>query len=219
MRSIRRAMLSVFSTLFLVILASGWMLAAAPSITRISPTSGPSGTSVTITGKNFGGTKGTSTVTFAGVTASTTSWGSTSIVAVVPSGLSNGAASVIVTVSGTASSSVTFTVANPIVISTLSPNSGPSGTSVSIAASNFGSTKGTSTVKFGTIVASTTSWSNTSIVAIVPNGIVASTVRVVVTVNSTASNTVNFPVTNPFIASISVNSALMNSAPENQLIT
>src|SRR5439155_26775406 len=170
-------------------------------------------------GKNFGGTKGSSTVTFAGVTASTTSWGSTSIVAVVPSGLANGAASVVVTVGGTASNSVTFTVANPIVISSLLPTSGPSGTSVTITGSNFGATKGSSTVKFGTVLASTTSWSNTSIVAVVPNGIVASTIGVVVTVNSTASNSKNFTVTNPFITNVSVNSVLMNSAPENQLIT
>jgi RHS repeat-associated protein len=219
MRSTRRAVFSGFSTLSFVILTSGLLLAAAPSITSISPTAGPSGTSVTITGKNFGGTKGSSTVTFAGVTASTTSWGSTSIVAVVPSGLANGAASVVVTVGGTASNSVTFTVANPIVISSLLPTSGPSGTSVTITGSNFGATKGSSTVKFGTVLASTTSWSNTSIVAVVPNGIVASTVGVVVTVNNTASNSKDFTVTNPFITNILVNGVLMNSAPENQLIT
>src|SRR6266496_3642848 len=220
MRSTRRAVLNAFSILAFVVLTSGILFAAAPSITSISPTSGPTGTSVTITGKNFGGTKGSSTVTFAGVTASTTSWGSTSIVAVVPSGVANGAASVVVTVGGVSSNiNVTFTVANPIVISSLSPTSGPSGTSVTITGSNFGATKGSSTVKFGSTVASTTGWSSTSIIVVVPNGIVASTIGVVVTVNNTASNTVNFPVTNPFITNISVNSVLMNSAPENQLIT
>jgi len=90
---------------------------------------------------------------------------------------------------------------------------------VVIAGSNFGAIKNDSTVKFGGIVASTTNWSNQSITAVVPNGIIASTVGVVVTVNSTASNSFNFTVTNPFITNISVNSVLMNSAPENQLIT
>jgi RHS repeat-associated protein len=219
MRSMRSGLLGVLSIQLFVILTCSSLFAAAPSITSLSPTSGPSGTSVTITGRNFGGTKGSSTVTFAGVVASTTSWGSTSIVAVVPSGLSNGGASVVVTVGGTASNSVTFTVANPVVISSLSPTSGPSGTSVTITGSNFGATKGSSTVKFGTVLASTTSWSSTSIVAVVPNGIVGSTVGVVVTVNNTASNSKDFIVTNPLITNISFNSVLMNSAPENQLIT
>ncbi|HET9995583.1 MAG TPA: IPT/TIG domain-containing protein, partial [Candidatus Acidoferrum sp.] len=41
----------------------------APSITSLNPTSGVVGTSVTITGANFGSTQGSSTVTFNGVTA------------------------------------------------------------------------------------------------------------------------------------------------------
>ena len=41
---------------------------AAPALTSLSPTSGPVGTSVTITGTNFGATQGTSTVKFNGVT-------------------------------------------------------------------------------------------------------------------------------------------------------
>src|SRR5260370_26644451 len=103
-------------------------------------------------------------------------------------------------------------------ITSLTPTSGTSGAPVTIAGSSFGTTQGTSTVTFGSSVASTTSWSNKSIVAVVPNGIIAGTVGVVVTVNS-ASNSVNFTVTNPFITNISVNSVLMNSAPASQLIT
>jgi hypothetical protein len=40
-----------------------------PSITTLSPTSGPVGTAVTITGANFGATQGTSTVAFNGTVA------------------------------------------------------------------------------------------------------------------------------------------------------
>src|SRR5207302_5254465 len=102
-----RCFLASVKFFVIVALASG-SLFAAPSITSLSPTSGPSGTSVTISGNGFGNSKGTSTVTFGGVVASTTSWGNKSITAVVPSGLANGAVSVVVMVSGTASNSATF---------------------------------------------------------------------------------------------------------------
>jgi hypothetical protein len=81
-----------------------------PSISSLSPITGPSGTSVTITGANFGATKGASTVKFGATTAATTAWSATSITATVPAGLSAGAASVTVTVGGTASNASAFTV-------------------------------------------------------------------------------------------------------------
>src|SRR5437660_6179093 len=57
-----------------------------PFITCISPTSGPVGTTVTITGSNFGATEGSSTVKFNGATAAAaTTWTNTQIVVNVPS--------------------------------------------------------------------------------------------------------------------------------------
>src|SRR5207245_2771644 len=82
--------------------------ASSPSITSLSPSSGAVGTSVTITGTNFGTTQGTSTVKFNGTIAIPTSWSSTSIVAPVPAGATTG--SVVVTVGGVASNGVNFTV-------------------------------------------------------------------------------------------------------------
>ena len=79
-----------------------------PTITNLSPTSGPVGTAVTITGTNFGSTQGTSTVKFNGTTATATSWGPISIVAPVPSGATSG--NVVVTVAGIASNGVSFTI-------------------------------------------------------------------------------------------------------------
>ena len=46
--------------------SNGWNFTVAPSITGLSPTSGAVGTSVTISGSNFGTTQGSSIVTFAG---------------------------------------------------------------------------------------------------------------------------------------------------------
>jgi hypothetical protein len=82
---------------------------APPSITLLSPASGPVGTPIAITGTNFGTTQGSSTVTFNGVSAGTaTNWSSTSITVPVPAGATTG--NVVVTVSSVASSGSAFTV-------------------------------------------------------------------------------------------------------------
>ncbi|MGB9072185.1 MAG: Ig-like domain repeat protein [Terriglobales bacterium] len=87
----------------------GCTAGTAPTITNLSPPSGPVGTPVTITGTNFGTTKGTSTVTFNGTTATTiTSWSAISIATAVPAGATTG--NVVVTVGGVASNGSLFTV-------------------------------------------------------------------------------------------------------------
>ena len=166
----------------------------APSITILSPTSGGLGASVTITGANFGATKGTSTVKFNGIAATPTSWSASSILVPVPAGATTG--NVVVTVGGTSSNGVSFTVTSPgPSITSLNPTSGLIGSSVTIAGANFGTTQGTNTVKFNGIAATVTSWSATSIVTSVPTG--ATTGSVVVTVSGVASNGVNFAVSAP----------------------
>jgi YD repeat-containing protein len=79
-----------------------------PSITSLSPTFGLVGSSVTITGTGFGPSQGTSTVTFNGTPATSTSWSMTTIVVQVPTGATTG--NVVVTVNGQASSGVSFAV-------------------------------------------------------------------------------------------------------------
>ena len=81
---------------------------SGPTISSLSPTSGPVGTAVTITGTSFGSSQGTSTVTFNGTAATVTSWSATSIATTVPSGATTG--NVVVTVGGVASNGVSFTV-------------------------------------------------------------------------------------------------------------
>jgi hypothetical protein len=177
---------------------------SAPGITSLTPSTGPVGTAVTIAGSNFGSTRGTSTVTFNGTPATTTSWSASSIVVPVPSGATTG--SVVVTVGSVASNSQTFTVttSSAPVISGLTPATGPVGTSVTIAGSNFGSTRGASTVTFNGTAATPTSGSASSIVVPVPSG--ATTGMVVVTVGGVASNSQTFTVTtatSPVITSLS----------------
>lgn len=77
-------------------------------------------------------------------------------------------------------------------ISSLSPNHGASGTSVVIAGTGFGATQGTSKVTFNGIVAPIASWSETSIVAVVPTN--ATSGLVIVSVNGAQTNGVTFKV-------------------------
>jgi IPT/TIG domain-containing protein/Big-like domain-containing protein len=82
-----------------------------PSVTSLNPTSGPVGTSVTITGASFGATQGTSTVTFGATAATPNSWSATSIVVPVPGHApkANTIVAVVVKV-GVASNGVNFTI-------------------------------------------------------------------------------------------------------------
>ena len=84
--------------------------APAPAITSVSPNAGAPGTTVTITGSNFGSAQGASTVRFGSAAATAQSWSASSITAVVPA-LSAGPANVAVTVGGVPSNSAAFTVA------------------------------------------------------------------------------------------------------------
>ncbi|MFZ0761144.1 MAG: IPT/TIG domain-containing protein [Candidatus Sulfotelmatobacter sp.] len=161
-----------------------------PSISSVSPSSAAAGVPVTITGTNFGATQGTSTVTFNGTPATPTSWSATSIVVPVPAGATTG--NVVVTVSNLASGGAAFTVLPTPAISNLYPSSAAVGIPVSITGTNFGATRGTSTVTFNGTSATPTSWSATSIVVPVPAG--ATTGSVVVTVNGIGSAGVNFTV-------------------------
>ena len=191
--------------------ASALYTIQSPSITSLSPTSGPVATSVTITGTNFGASQGTSTVTFNGTNAGTaTSWSATSIVIPVPSGATTG--NVVVTVGGLTSNGSLFTVTVPPSITTLSPTSGSVGTSVTIAGTNFGAMQGASTVTFnGTNAGTATSWSATSIVIPVPSG--TTTGNVVVTVGGLASNGSAFTATvPPSITSLSPTSGPMGTS-------
>src|ERR1700686_5157922 len=172
----------------LAAVSSTWSFAAAPSVTSLSPTSGAVGAAVTITGTNFGSTQGTSTVKFNGTTATVTSWSATSIATTVPIGATTG--NVVVHASGVDSNGSTFTVFPSI--SSLSPTSGAVGASITIAGLNFGSTQGTSTVKFNGTTATVTSWSTTSIATTVPSG--ATTGNVVVHASGVDSNGSTFTV-------------------------
>ncbi len=127
-------------------------------ITAVSPVSGPIGTTVTISGLGLG-TSGA--VTFNGVSASPISWGIDTIIVPVPPGATTGP---VVVNSGL--NSINFTVTPGV--SAIAPAQGVAGTSVTIIGTSFGSAQGN--VLFNGTPATISSWSNTSIVAVAPNG-------------------------------------------------
>jgi len=168
---------------------SNAQLYQVPEIEDLSPASGRTGTSVTITGTHFGTTQGTSTVTFNGVSTTPTNWTDTGIAVTVPTAATTG--NVVVTVSGTASNGSSFTVLTAPGITSLSPSWGTAGTHVTITGTNFGTT---GTVTFNGTTATTTSWSDTEITATVPDGAMPGNGSFVVTALGVASDGANFTV-------------------------
>ena len=143
-----------------------------PSITAISPATGPTagGVPVTIDGANFG-TSGT--VTFAGQAlpaAAVTSWSQTAIVVTEPAG---GGANVPVdvTVAGQTSNVLDFSYDPPSItsVSALQGYVG-GGTTVTLSGTDFGVDATSDTVTFGGAPATITAASTTQITVLTPAG-------------------------------------------------
>lgn len=195
-RSLRTT--SVLAACFLalaLLLVMGVVSAAAdpaPIMQSVTPTQGPVGTTVVVRGWDFGDSPSGSTLTFNGVAVpypDITSWAANTITAQVPEGATTGPV-VVTTANGPSNADVTFTVSGAPEISALYPSTGPVGTRVLITGTSFG-TEGD--VTFNNVAATTSTWSDTVIVATVPGG--ATTGPVVVTTSAGASNGVTFTVT------------------------
>ncbi len=163
-------------------LTNGFTYVVPPTVTSVSPNSGPTtgGTAVTITGTNF---VSGATVTFGSAAATNVVVvSSTTITATTPAG-SAGAVTVTVTVSGQSGSLASgFTYVVKPTVSSVSPSSGvvAGGTSVTITGTNFASG---ATVTFGSAAATNVVVvSSTSITATTPAG-AAGAVTVTVTVS------------------------------------
>jgi hypothetical protein len=119
-----------------------------PTITSFVPTNGPVGTEVTLTGSSFGGITG---VSFNGTAAIDYNLDSdTRLRAVVPPGATTGVIQAS-NVAGTGTSDTVFVVTQIPSISSFSPASGPEGTEVTIAGTNF---LGTLAVGFNSVASS-----------------------------------------------------------------
>jgi hypothetical protein len=167
--------------------ADQYTYVAAPTVTGVSPTGGPTsgGTSVTITGTNL--SNATAVHFGTAVVSSFTSDTATQIVLVSPSGAAGTVDVTVSTAGGTSatSSADQFTYVAAPTVTGVSPTAGPTsgGTSVTITGTNLSNA---TAVRFGTtVVSSFTSDTATQIVLLSPSG-TAGTVDVTV---STAGGT------------------------------
>jgi hypothetical protein len=167
---------------------------ASHTITSFTPTSGTTGTTVTINGTNFSTTPANNIVDFNGTVATVTASTTTTITTSVPIGATTGPISVTIGCN-TATSSTNFTISSALpTITSFTPSSGPVSTTVTITGTNFSSTPANNTVRFNGTLATATASSATSITTSVPNG--ASTGPITVTVSgNTATSATNFTVT------------------------
>ena len=164
----------------------------APTVTSLVPNAGPTtgGTTVTIDGTNFAPT---STVKFGSVAASSVTFvSSTELKAVAPAEASEVVNVTVTTNGATSASSIHSLYAyGPPTLSSFSPASGITGSTVTINGANY--VPGM-TVKFGTLVSpSVTFVSTIEIKAVVPNGAVVGKISVADNAGSASSSTTFTP--------------------------
>jgi hypothetical protein len=160
-----------------------------PTISSFAPTTGSVGSSVVITGTNFGCTTSVMFNTTAATTYVVNS--PTQITATVPVGTTTGPLHVTTSGGGPANSATPFTVVSGPAITSFSPTSGPVGTSVTITGTNL---TGVTAVKFNGVTATFGTSTSTSVTATVPMG--ATTGKITVTTpGGTATSATNFTVT------------------------
>jgi IPT/TIG domain len=134
-----------------------------PAITSVSPASGAANTQVTISGSNFGATQGSRTVWVGTSLAAVVSWSDTQILARVACNATSATARV--QQGGSWSNSPAFTVSTP-TISTVTPDNGAPGLTVTITGTGFGAVPGAGgQVWLGTANGVVQSWSDTQVVA------------------------------------------------------
>jgi hypothetical protein len=166
----------------------------APTVTSFTPTSGPVGTSVTISGTAF---SGATAVRFNGTAAGYVVNSATQVTATVPAGATSGAISV-TTPAGIGTSTTSYsitTVPTKPAVTKLSPTSGKRGITVTVTGRGFGKRSPSSYVKFGTTKCTKyVSWSATRIKCKVPAKAKFGKVKVTVVTAAGASNTKTFNV-------------------------
>jgi sugar lactone lactonase YvrE len=175
-----------------------------PSITGLAPSSGPFGTSVTISGNNFSTLTTNNTVNFNGAEAIVSAATQSQLIVVVPSGAVSG--KVTVTVEGlTGISPANFVVDNTPTITGFSPPTATIASTITINGTNFSTIPENNFVGFGAAIGVVTSATATQISVVIPNGAVSGPISLSVNeLKTTSAN--SFTLTPPTITSISPNS-------------
>lgn len=178
-----------------------------PTISTFSPTTGTSGTEITINGKNF---TGVTAVSFGGVGAASFSVVNSTIITATVSTGSSGEVK-IVTASGTATlAGFTYTTPIPAInIKSFSPMSGSAGAQVTIIGKSF---TGLTAVSFGgTAAASFNVANDTTVIATVGTG-ASGDVKVVGPSGMASLAGFTYSILPPTISSVSQNTGTTNSS-------
>jgi outer membrane protein assembly factor BamB len=138
------------------------------AIDSVLPNKGQAGTQVTLKGQGFSTTVGNDVVKFNGTAAAVKSATDSILVVTAPAGGTSGPVSV--TVGGNTYSNLSFSYGSlvPVTITTISPNTGSVGTSVTITGTGFDTAKVNDLVNFDGISAAVTSATATQLVVTVP---------------------------------------------------
>jgi hypothetical protein len=180
-----------------------------PTITSLSKVLVQIGIPITITGTNFGSSRGSSTVTFNGILATPTGWSDTGIATTVPPGATTGY--VVVTVGGVQSNQELFAIVPPLpTITSLSQSSGAAGAPVTIYGSTFGAPQGTGTVTLNGLSAPVTGWGDSEVTINVPNN--ATSGALIVTAGGVPSDSEPFTVIGPAVTGLSVDAGAVGDS-------
>jgi hypothetical protein len=190
----RARLVAVLAGLALTTVGAAPANALSPTVLAFLPLTGPPGTSVTITGLGFNDLSPATAVVFNGTAASFTIDSGVQITATVPGGATSGTISV-TDAEGTGTSVASFTVTAPPapVVAGFLPLTGPVGTDVTIAGTDF---TGATDVTFNGTSAVFTVDSAIQISATVPAGATTGAVAVT-TPSGTGTSVVAFTVTEP----------------------
>ena len=145
------------------------------TIATVTPASGVPGTQVTIAGSSFGDPQGSGQVWLGTANAVVQTWSDTQIVALVASGSASGNA--LVLQNGVMSNPVPFAV-NTLHLTSIDPNSGAAGTSVTFTGAGFGSSQGSGVAWLGSTAGQVVTWSDTQVVATVASTALTGVARI-----------------------------------------
>ncbi len=149
-----------------------------PVLASIRPDTVVAGTTAHVRGEKFGATRGSSQLYFGGQSAQSLTWSETKILAVVPDGATTGELSLVV--DGETSNKIPYEAGNlPPEIERIEPTESETGGTIRFEGRLFGVSKKDSKVYFGAAEATTVSWADTVIQAVVPEDAQTGNVTVV----------------------------------------
>ena len=178
----------------------------SPYLGSVSPVSVNPGERLTLTGANFRSSRGSGYVLFAPNVRPTASdyvaWGDSRIVVKVPAGAQSGDVKVVVIGAGASGTKRIVVESASPQITSLSPRQVQYNQVVTVTGSNFGSSRGSSSVRIGSVaISSFTAWSSTIIRFRVPTNVRSG--NVTVRTSAGTSNAIRLEITSPYLGSVS----------------